>query len=78
MVAVSNGVPARTALAMPSGTEIRYTRRKVQMPRLMDTGSFSRMSCDTSLLWKKLLPRSKRANWPIICTKRSCGGLSKP
>ena len=43
--------------------------KKVHRPRLMDTGSFSTISCQTSLFWKKLLPRSKRANWPSICTE---------
>ncbi len=52
--------------------------KKVQRPRLMDTGSFSQMSVDTALFWKKLVPRSKRANWPSICKKRSWAGLSKP
>ena len=52
--------------------------KKVHRPRLMDTGSFSFTSVHTSLFWKKLRPRSKRANCPSICTKRSCGGLSKP
>ena len=78
VVVVSNGVPARTALAMPSGSEIRYTSRKVHRPRLIDTGSFSLISSQTLLLWKKLRPRSKRANCATICTKRSCAGLSKP
>ncbi|MNG25561.1 hypothetical protein D3C84_1104370 [compost metagenome] len=52
--------------------------KKVHSPRLIDTGSFSLMSCHTSLLWKKLLPRSKRANCLSICQKRSGAGLSKP
>ena len=40
--------------------------KNVHSPRLTETGSFSLISCQTSLFWKKLLPRSKRANWPSI------------
>jgi len=52
--------------------------KKVHSPRLMETGSFSLTSSHTFLFWKKLLPRSKRANCPSMVKKRSCAGLSKP
>ena len=58
--------PSRTAFAMPSGMEIRYDNRNVQRPRLIDTGSFSLISCHTSLLCMKLRPRSKRAKFASI------------
>jgi hypothetical protein len=50
VVAVSKRLPARTALEIPNGTEIKYVRRNVHTPRLIDTGSFSLISCHTSLL----------------------------
>ena len=52
--------------------------KKVHIPRLIETGNFSRISVHTSLFWKKLRPRSNRASWPTINPKRSSGGLSKP
>ena len=67
-VQVSNRVPSRTAFATPSGIEIRYDSRKVQAPRLIETGSFSLISSQTSLFCRKLRPRSKRRKLPIIST----------
>src|SRR4029453_15552576 len=43
----SNGVPSRTALATPSGIEIRYTSSVVHSPSVTDTGSFSSMRPST-------------------------------
>jgi hypothetical protein len=40
--------------------------RNVHIPRLIDTGSFSRISDQTSLFWKKLFPRSNLAKLPSI------------
>ncbi|MNF07416.1 hypothetical protein D3C80_2075930 [compost metagenome] len=52
--------------------------KNVHRPRLIETGNFSAIRSQTALFWKKLRPRSKRANWPSIWKKRSCAGLSKP
>jgi hypothetical protein len=60
--------PSRTALAMPSGTEIRYEIRKVHKPRLIETGSFSLISDQTGLFCMKLVPRSKVAKFFSIST----------
>lgn len=47
LVATSNFEPFFTALAMPSGTDIRYVMKKVHKPMLIDTGSFDTISDHT-------------------------------
>ena len=52
--------PSRTALAMPSGIDIRYTSSVVHSPSEIETGIFSSTRSTTVRSWKKLSPKSKR------------------
>ena len=78
LVHTSKAVPSRTAFAMPSGIEMRYTNSVVHSPIEIETGSFSRMSPMTERARKKLSPKSKTRYRLSMSKKRSIGGLSKP
>ena len=54
LVQISKAEPSRTALAIPSGIEIRYTRSVVHSPSEIETGSLDTMRSTTGRSWKKL------------------------
>ena len=58
LVQTSKCDPSRTALAMPSGIEIRYTISVVHSPSEIDTGILSTIRSITLRSRKKLLPKS--------------------
>ena len=47
LVHTSKGVPSRTALAIPSGIDTKYTRRVVHSPSEIDTSILSMTSRTT-------------------------------